>query len=85
MKLGVPSYLTVNEKDILAQIFLEAIYCSSNEGEAKQMVCVLTNGLVWHMIITDLKFIKYHHVEIEPKSYNAANICDIITNFVNES
>ena len=83
VKLSVPHRLTSSEKDNLSQLFLEAMYCSSNETVSQIMMCILTNGTVWHMIETDMakkpiQFIKYHFVG----SCHVAQICDTITGFI---
>ena len=48
VKLDVPDRLSAATQDNLAQLFLEAVYCSSQKekGDSK-MMCILTNGLVW--------------------------------------
>ena len=88
VKLDVPSRLTAATKDNLAQLFLEAIYCQSNEGK-REMMCVLTNGFVWHCIVTEfsdrpLKFLKYFKIHIDTNNYykDAERICRTLTNYV---
>ena len=88
VKLDVPFMLTAATKDNLAQLFLEAIYCQSNEGK-REMMCVLTNGFIWHCIVTEfryrpLKFLKYFKILIDADNYykDAKTICQTLTNYV---
>ena len=81
-----PNILTSATKDNLAQLFLEAIYCQSNEGQG-EMMCVLTNSFVWHCIVTEfsnkpLKFLKYFKIHIDTNYKDAERICDTLTNYV---
>ena len=87
VKLDVPSMLIAAN---LAQVcfFLEAIYCQSNEGK-REMMCVLTDGFVWHCIVTEfshkpLKFLKYFKIHIDANNYckDAERICHTLTNYV---
>ena len=57
VKLSVGATLTTDDADKLAQLFLEAIYTWHKEGKSQQhsrMVCVLTDGITWHLILTQL-------------------------------
>ena len=57
-------------KDDLAQLFLEALYCCSNEqGEPRQMLCILTNSMDWYCIVPDLRKVR------KPIQFNALSDC----------
>ena len=72
VKLGVPHLLVGSMKDDFAQLCLEALYCSMNEGEGReprQMLCILTNGMMWHALVVDLRipitFLKYYCIQLD--------------------
>ena len=83
VKLSAPNRITATEKDDLSQLFLEAIYSPSNETAFQIMMCILTNGIVWHMTETNMarkpiQFMNYHFVD----SCQVSQICNTITGFI---
>lgn len=87
VKLSIGRVLTRDDEDKLAQLFLEAIYTFSKEGKSPKnetLLCVLTDGTTWHMILTDmtcspLKFkslCSLSTFNIQAWDSNISEICD---------
>ena len=91
VKLEVPNLISAGEtKDNIAQLLLEARYCSEEEERREDwsMFCILTNGFAWHGIIVELRksmnILCYHRVTISDDSgyEGLGKICEMITNYI---
>lgn len=88
VKLGVSAKLISHDKDDLAQLFLESIYCCNSEKGEDEILCILTDGFVWHCIVTDLKrlplsFKKYIKITLtDDCSSGFEKVCKTLTNYV---
>ena len=84
VKLSVPETLSSREKNDLAQLFLEIIYCCRKE-KINRMLAILTNGFIWHTIALDTRFPitfeNYFRIKIKPEN-TPKDICNTLTHYI---
>ena len=88
VKLSVSNPLKASDKNSLAQLFLEMIYCCDQENTT-QMLCILTDGFTWHCIATDMSrpdlpinFKQYSLITLNKQDNGFVNVCSTIINYV---